>query len=139
MPIMSMTKILQFSAAHRLASPALSEAENRRLYGQCYRRHGHNYRLEVTVRGPVGEDGMIMDAGILERAMRAAVVDAVDHRDLDEDVPGLAWVVSTGERLVAAFYGMIARALPPGRLARVALVETDNNRFECAPPGCGAA
>lgn len=135
MATMELTKVLHFSAAHRLGRPGLTAAENLERYGQCARGHGHNYRLEATVRGPVGPDGMVMDAGELERAMRRAVVDLVDHRDLDRDVPALAGTISTGENLVAAFYRMLDGALPPGRLARVALVETENNRFECPPPG----
>jgi 6-pyruvoyltetrahydropterin/6-carboxytetrahydropterin synthase len=140
-PTLALTRVLHFAAAHRLASPALSEAENRALYGPCFRAHGHNYTLEVTVRGPVGPDGMVIDAGLLERAMRRAVVDLVDHRDLERDVPALAGLVTTGENLAAAFYRMLEPALPPGRLARVAVVETENNRFEYAPgePDGGAA
>jgi len=128
---MELTKILHFSAAHRLVSPELSAADNERLFGQCTRGHGHNYTLEVTVRGPVGAEGMVMDAGALEAAMRSAVVDLVDHRDLAQDVPALAGTISTGENLAAVFFRLLAPALPAGRLARVALVETENNRFEC--------
>ena len=131
MATMALTKILRFSAAHRLASPVLAEAENRQVYGQCYRAHGHNYALEVTVEGRVGGDGMVMDVAALEAAMRAAVVDLVDHRDLDRDVPALAGLVTTGENLAAAFYRLLAPTLPG--LSRVAVVETENNRFECAP------
>src|SRR5262245_54298170 len=127
---MELTKIVRFSAAHRLASPALSTAENRRRYGPCSRRHGHNYALEATVRGVVDADGMVMDAAVLEQAMRTAVVDLVDHRDLARDVPALAGIVTTGEQLAAAFYRMIERALPGARLVRVAVVETENNRFD---------
>jgi len=134
MATMELTKVLPFSAAHRLMSPALSRAENRRLYGPCFRSHGHNYALEATVRGTVNTDGMVMDAAALEQAMRSAV-DLVDHRDLARDVPALAGVVSTGENLAVAFYRMIERALPPGRLVRVAVVETDNNRFEYEATG----
>jgi 6-pyruvoyltetrahydropterin/6-carboxytetrahydropterin synthase len=132
---MELTKILRFAAAHRLASPALSPTENRRLYGACFRGHGHNYALEATVRGPVDVDGMVMDAAVLELAMQTAVVDLVDHRDLSRDVPALAGLVTTGEQLAAAFYRMIARELPPGRLVRVAVVETENNRFEYETSG----
>jgi 6-pyruvoyltetrahydropterin/6-carboxytetrahydropterin synthase len=134
MATMELTKILRFAAAHHLASPVLSDAENRRLYGPCVRDHGHNYALEVTVRGPVGPDGTVMDAGRLEQAMRAAVVDLVDHRDLDRDVPELAGTITTGENLARTFYRMLEPALPAGRLLRVAVVETENNRFECGPP-----
>jgi 6-pyruvoyltetrahydropterin/6-carboxytetrahydropterin synthase len=138
MATMELTKLLRFAAAHRLARPGLTAAENAELYGQCVRRHGHNYTVEATVRGPVGPDGMVMDVAVLEEAMRTAVVDVVDHRDLDGDVPALAGVVTSGENLAAAFYRMLERALPPGRLVRVAVVETENNRFEYVAPG-GAA
>lgn len=134
MATMAMTKILHFSAAHRLATAALSEAENRRVYGACYRHHGHNYALEVTVKGPVGSDGMVMDAGVLEQAMRTAVVDLVDHRDLDRDVSVLGELPTTGENLAVAFYRMLERMLPSGRLLRVAVLETENNRFEFDSP-----
>jgi len=79
---MELTKILRFSAAHRLASAAFSPAENRRQYGACARTHGHNYALEATVRGVVDAEGMVMDAAALEQAMRTAVVDLVDHREV---------------------------------------------------------
>jgi 6-pyruvoyltetrahydropterin/6-carboxytetrahydropterin synthase len=131
---MELTKVLRFSAAHRLTSPDLSRAENRRVYGSCSRTHGHNYALEATVRGVVDADGMVVDAAVLEQAMRT-VVDLVDHRDLGRDVPALAGTVTTGENLVAAFYRMIARALPSGRLVRVVVVETENNRFEYEAAG----
>ena len=130
MATMELTRVVRFAAAHRLASAALSEAENRRVYGSCFRGHGHNYALEATVRGVVDADGMVVDASVLEHAMRTAVVDLVDHRDLERDVPALAGMVTTGENLAAAFYRMIAQALPSGRLVRVAVVETENNRFE---------
>jgi 6-pyruvoyltetrahydropterin/6-carboxytetrahydropterin synthase len=131
---MELTRVLRFSAAHRLASPALSPAENRRRYGACVRPHGHNYALEATVRGPVGPDGMVMDVAELDGAMRT-VIDLVDHRDLTRDVAPLAGTITTGENLAAAFYRILERALPPGRLLRVAVVETEKNRFECYAPG----
>jgi 6-pyruvoyltetrahydropterin/6-carboxytetrahydropterin synthase len=134
---MELTRIMRFSAAHRLTSSRLSAAENRRRYGPCARLHGHNYALEVTVRGPVDADGMVMDLTVLERAMRA-VIDLVDHRELGRAVPALAGTATTGENLAAAFYRMLDQALPPGRLARVAVVETENNRFEYEAAG-GAA
>ena len=129
--------MLGFAAAHRLANPALSPEENAGIYGPCGRDHGHNYALEATVRGPVGPEGMVMDAAVLEGAMRRAVIELVDHRDLERDVPALAGTISTGENLAAAFFRMLAAALPPGQLVRVAVVETENNRFACAAPGVG--
>jgi 6-pyruvoyltetrahydropterin/6-carboxytetrahydropterin synthase len=129
MPTMELTRIMRFSAAHRLASARLSPAENRRRYGPCARRHGHDYALEVTVRGPLDADGMVVDLRVLERAMRE-VIDRVDHRDLERAVAALGGTPATGENLAVAFYRQIAGALPPGRLARVAVVESENSRFE---------
>jgi 6-pyruvoyltetrahydropterin/6-carboxytetrahydropterin synthase len=131
---MELTKVRRFSAAHRLTSESLTSAENARLYGPCARDHGHNYALEATVRGPVGADGMVIDLTVLEQAMQT-VIDLVDHRDLTRDVRPLAGVISTGENLAATFYRMLEGRLPPGRLVRVAVVETENNRFEYEATG----
>lgn len=129
MATMYLTKILHFAAAHRLESVALTDAENQAVYGPCFRPHGHNYALEVTVKGRVGADGTVMDLALLEGVMRRTVVDLVDHRDLDRDVPALGDLPSTGENLAAAFHRLIEAALPPGALHRVAVAETPNNRF----------
>ena len=80
-----------------------------------------------------------MDADRLERAMRRSVVDLVDHRDLERDVPVLRGIVTTGENLAAAFFRLLDAALPVGWLQRVAVVETANNRFECERRREGAA
>ena len=45
----AVTRAYHFSAAHRLANDAFSDEENAELYGQCFRQHGHNYLLQVTV------------------------------------------------------------------------------------------
>jgi 6-pyruvoyltetrahydropterin/6-carboxytetrahydropterin synthase len=133
MATMSLTKVLSFSASHRLTNPALSETRNRALYGPCHRSHRYDYSLEVAVRGRVDENGMVMDAAVLEDTIRTAVLDLVDHRDLGRDVPALQGLVSTGENLARAIFDLVGAALPPGRLWRETLVKTENNRYECGP------
>ena len=129
---MELTRVYHFSAAHRLDHPALSAEENARRYGMCARPHGHNYYLEVTVRGePDPVTGMLIDIGRVDRVVHDAVLDQVDHRSLEE-VPQLAGVITTGESLARAFWEVLAPALPDGALARVAVVETAKNRFEYA-------
>lgn len=126
-----LTRAYHFSAGHRLASPALSEAENARLYGQCYRPHGHNYTVEVTLRGALDPiTGMAADLGALDATVARVLLDRVDHYDLSTAVPALDGVVTTGENLARAFWDWLAAALPAGSLARVTVVETSNNTFE---------
>jgi 6-pyruvoyltetrahydropterin/6-carboxytetrahydropterin synthase len=132
----TLTRTYHFSAGHRLASAALSDEANRAIYGPCFRPHGHNYLLEVTVAGRVDPvTGMAHDLDHLDTAVKRAVVDLVDHHDLNADVPALAGVITTGENLVQTFWAWLARALPPGTLQRVALVETVNNVFEYCGQG----
>lgn len=127
----TLTRIYHFSAGHHLANAEFSEEENRAIYGACVRRHGHNYLVEVTVTGRVDPvTGMAHNLDRLDATVKRAVVELVDHHDLNADVPALAGVIPTGENLVRAFWAWLARALPPGTLKRVALVETANNVFE---------
>jgi len=127
----AVTRTYHFSAAHRLASAAFSDEENAEVYGQCFRQHGHNYLLEVTVSGALDPaTGMSVDIGIVDRAVKTAVLDRVDHYDLSATVPALAGVITTGENLARAFWEWLEGALPPGSLQRVTLVETANNVFE---------
>jgi 6-pyruvoyltetrahydropterin/6-carboxytetrahydropterin synthase len=129
---MEMTRVYHFSAGHRLASPSLTPEANARLYGACARAHGHNYYLEVTLRGrPDPVTGMLFDLGALDATVQREILDHVDHHTL-ERVPRLAGVVSTGEGLAHAFWRLLDAALPPRRLARVVVVETAKNRFEYA-------
>lgn len=126
-----LTKRDHFSAAHRLASPAFDDARNIEVYGHCVRHHGHNYTLEVTVRGvPDPATGMVMDLADLEARINRTVIERLDHRDLDIDVPALRGVITTGENLVQICWQLLAADLPPGALYRVAIVETERNRFE---------
>ncbi|HTL69562.1 MAG TPA: 6-carboxytetrahydropterin synthase [Lacunisphaera sp.] len=132
------TRQVHFNSAHRLYNPTKSLAWNRRQYGPCTNPHwhGHNYVLEVTVRGePAADTGYIIDLGELKRILHRAVVDACDHRNLNEDVPFLRGVIPTTENLVIAFWHRIAPLLPAGRLHCVRLYETPRNFAEFLGPG----
>ena len=127
--MMELTRVYHFSAAHRLVNPALSAEENAHLYGPCAELHGHNYELEVTVVGrPDPVTGMIVDIAQVDERV-GEIVDRVDHRTL-EDVAGLAGVITTGECLARVFWRALAPGVGAAALARVAVVETANNRFE---------
>ena len=129
---LELTRVYHFSAAHRLASPALTAEANAERYGLCARPHGHNYYVEVTLRGePDPVTGMLIDLGQVDEVVAREVLDHVDHQSL-EAVPRLHGVITTGESLARSFWDLLAPALPAGTLARVAVVETAKNRFEYA-------
>jgi 6-pyruvoyltetrahydropterin/6-carboxytetrahydropterin synthase len=134
-----LTRSYHFSAGHRLENTALGEEENARIYGPCYRQHGHNYLLEVTVGGELDPvTGMSADLAAVDAAVEAAVLSRVDHYDLSATVPELSGVITTGESLARTFWQWLEPVLPPGRLRRVAVVETANNLFEyCGDDGRG--
>ena len=135
MSALELTRQYHFSAGHRLESAALSPADNARLYGQCYRQHGHNYLVEVTVAGrPDSGTGMAADLSAMDDAVKRVVLDRVDHYDLSGTVPTLEGVITTGENLARAFWEWLEPALPPGALRRVAVVETEKNTFEYRGP-----
>ena len=125
------TRQVHFSAAHRLHNPAKSPAWNRRQYGLCANPHGHghNYVLEVTVRGrPDPETGYVVDLGELKRILHRAVVGKCDHRNLNTEVDFLRGTIPTTENLVIAFWREITLCLPPAAaLHRVRLYETPRN------------
>jgi len=131
MAALGLTRAYHFSAGHRLQNAGLDESENARLYGQCFRQHGHNYRLLVTVGGALDPaTGMAADLGAVDAAVQSTVLSRVDHYDLSATVPELAGVITTGENLARTFWHWLEPALPPGCLRRVAVVETANNVFE---------
>jgi 6-pyruvoyltetrahydropterin/6-carboxytetrahydropterin synthase len=127
------TRRVEFNAAHRLHSLALSDEENRRLFGKCNNPngHGHNYELEVTVRGAVDEkSGVVMPTGRLDEIIQKEIVDRYDHRNLNRDLPEFETVNPTSEEFARAIWRRLAPHLVDPALYRVRLVETSNNAFE---------
>lgn len=125
-----LTRRASFSAAHRLWSKDLTEEENIALYDKCANPngHGHNYVLEVTVRGtPDAYTGMVLNLTELKDAMNEQVVKWVDHKHLNHDVPWLEGCIPTTEVLAIAFWERLERALPTGLLYEVKVYETENN------------
>ena len=125
-----LTRRATFSAAHRLWSNSLSDEENYALYEKCANPngHGHNYVLEVTIRGiPDPQTGMILNLTDMKRITEELVISSVDHKHLNYDVPWLEGVIPTSELLVVAFWKRLQRGFPEGMLYEVKLHETENN------------
>jgi 6-pyruvoyltetrahydropterin/6-carboxytetrahydropterin synthase len=127
---MIVTAKLTFSAAHRLHNPKFDADWNRKIYDKCDnpKGHGHNYTLEVSVEGTIDPDtGMVIDLKKLKDIMRRAVIDRVDHTNLNEDVDFLRGVIPTAENLAVAFWKEMEPLIDEGRLRRIVLYETDRN------------
>ncbi len=125
-----LTRRTSFSASHRLWSNQLTEAENYAIYEKCANPngHGHNYVLEVTIRGaPDPQTGMVMNLTELKHAVSEQIIKWVDHKHLNYDVPWLEGSIPTTEVLVIKFWERLAQALPGNLLYEVKLYETENN------------
>jgi 6-pyruvoyltetrahydropterin/6-carboxytetrahydropterin synthase len=123
-----------FAASHRLHSPAFSEAENQRVYGKCNNPygHGHNYTIEVTLSGAVDPaTGMVANLGDLDPFVQRHVLDAFDHRNLNEDVQAFRTKVPTTENLCIEIFNRLLD-FPKAHLERVRVEETSKNSFECS-------
>lgn len=130
---MRLTSRYRFSASHRLDTPALSPEENRTLYGKCNNPHGHghDYVLEITVDGPVDQDGQVVNREALDSVVRERVLTRLDHKNLNMDIPELAGSVTTTENLATLVRASLAEGWTlPARLARVRISETARNAFE---------
>jgi 6-pyruvoyltetrahydropterin/6-carboxytetrahydropterin synthase len=120
-----------FNAAHQLRDPSLSDDENRRLFGKCVNLHGHNYVLDVVVAGQVDEaSGYVLDLKQLSSVVCRQIVQDVDHRNLNTDVPWLEGRIPTAENLALAFWGRLEPEFPEGLLRSVRVSETDKNWAE---------
>jgi len=133
MPIVIVTRRLQFNAAHRVHNPALSDQENESLFGKCNNPnwHGHNYTLDVSVRGEVAErTGYVVDLAVLKKIAEERAVNLIDHKNLNLDVPFMRGVIPTSENIVVAIWRELESAIRPGKLVRLVLWETPNNYVE---------
>jgi len=139
-PIAYLTRRQAFSACHRLHSRWLSDEENREVFGKCNNPngHGHNYTLEVTVRGPMdSRTGMVMNLTDLKKAIEVTVMDTLDHKNLDKDVPYFSskssGPPSTTENVAVFIWNSlrdhlaVSRRADAAELYEVKIWETDKN------------
>jgi 6-pyruvoyltetrahydropterin/6-carboxytetrahydropterin synthase len=117
------TRRFAFSAGHRYWVDAWSPADNERAFGRLTAPHGHNYTLDVTVRGPIDErTGMVMDLAELKRLVTEVVVERFDHADLNAD-PLFRQRVPTTENIAIAVWALLEAKLGRERLAQVRVWE----------------
>jgi 6-pyruvoyltetrahydropterin/6-carboxytetrahydropterin synthase len=128
-PVIYLTRKEQFSAAHRLWSKSLSDTENIALFGHCAREagHGHNYTLEVTIKGPLNpETGIVVSLTDFRDSIRSLIIDQVDHRNLNVDSPICLDINPTVENLVVLFWNIL-EPVWAGMLFEIKLFETEKN------------
>ena len=124
-----------FSAAHQLALPELSFEENCKIYGKCARPngHGHNYHLEVTVKGEVDpRTGMVVDLVALQQLVDDTVLEPLDHTFLNKDISYFTEVVPTAENIAVYVSHLLKQPVQQlgAELHRVKLIESPNNSCE---------
>lgn len=134
-----LTRRYRFSASHRLHAAGLSAEENREIYGKCNNPHGHghDYVLDVTVRGGLDErTGTLVPVAKLDAFVRRQVIDFYDHRDLNREVAEFRALVPTAENIALSIGGRLRRAwaaeFGAGQpaLERVRVRETGRNTIE---------
>ncbi len=136
-----LTRKIEFSASHRYHNPALSPEENRRIFGKCNNPHGHghNYVLEVSVAGtPDPVTGMVLDLKELKEILQREIIERMDHRFLNYEVPELAGQIPTCENIAATIWKLLEPKMTGGRLYRVRLYETPDLFVDCYGEGDGA-
>lgn len=129
-PVVYITRVENFSACHRLHSLQLDEKENEALFGKCNNPngHGHNYKVEVTLKGPIDPvTGMVMNIMDLKVFMQKAIMETLDHRNIDKDVPYFKDKVSTTENLAVFIWVELQKHLPANLLFEVKIHETEKN------------
>jgi 6-pyruvoyltetrahydropterin/6-carboxytetrahydropterin synthase len=135
-----LTRKLEFSASHLYHSPALSAEENRRVFGKCNNPHGHghNYTLEVTIAGePDPATGMVLDLKELKEILQSEVMDRMDHRHLNYEVPELAGLIPTCENIAAVIWKLLEPKITAGKLDRIRLYESSDLFVDCTASAYG--
>jgi 6-pyruvoyltetrahydropterin/6-carboxytetrahydropterin synthase len=119
----STTRRFTFSAGHRYHVAQWSDDENARAFGRLTVPHGHNYTLDVTVRGSIDpRTGMVIDLSELKEIVNATVIERFDHADLNADALFRDRIPTT-ENIALAVWELLAPKLGPDRLARVRVWE----------------
>ena len=122
-----LTRKAEFSASHYYNNPEFSPEENKRIFGKCNNPHGHghNYTLEVTVKGEIDpRSGFVVDLKELKEIMNREVIEIVDHRYLNKEVAEFKDLIPTTENLAVTIWKWLNPRLNVARLHRIRVYET---------------
>ncbi|MBI2027838.1 MAG: 6-carboxytetrahydropterin synthase [Deltaproteobacteria bacterium] len=120
---------ITFAASHQLVNQDWDTEKNRQVYGKCSNRHGHNYTVEVTVKGPCDPvTGMVLNFTQLKHLLKEIIYSQVDHKDLNQDVPFLTNVPPTAENLACVFWNLLKVHMPENiALHEIMVQESEKN------------
>ena len=136
MPDPIITKKYHFCASHKYGNPNWSEEKNWEVFDKDYKTHGHNYILEVSVRGPINpESGWLIDLQKLNNLVRSKVVDVMDHSQIELDIEWFKRKQPSSENILVWAWEEIAPNLEEGTLYRLRLVETHSIHTDYYGPG----
>jgi 6-pyruvoyltetrahydropterin/6-carboxytetrahydropterin synthase len=123
--VVRVTRSIHFSTSLRYWLEDLSAEENRKRFGRDADRHGHNYRLEITVAGePDPETGMVINLTDLKAIAAREIMARFDHKDLNEDTEYFHRIPPTPEHFARLIFRLLDEALPDGLLDRIRLHQT---------------
>lgn len=111
--MIQLTQQFEFSASHRLHNPELSAEENRQLFGKCNNPHGHghNYVVRVTVEGPLQENSTLVSLEELEQQVKQHVIDRLDHRNLNVEVPEFEDLNPSVENIAVVVWNLLQQPI----------------------------
>ena len=122
-----------FNAAHRLHNPAWDEQKNNTVFGKCNNPnfHGHNYELDIKITGvPATDTGFVIDLKYLSDLVKEVVLEKLDHKNLNIDVPQFAHLNPTAENIAIVIYDMLRNRIDQQLDLQIRLYETPRNYVE---------
>lgn len=133
------TRREHFNAAHKLWNPKWDEATNKKVFGKCANPnwHGHNYTIFVTVKGePDPETGYCINLKFLSEIIEERVLNPMDHKNLNLDVPFMEGKITSAENVAIAIWEQLEDAInnEQHQLHSVKVYETENNIVEYFGP-----
>jgi len=130
-PMIRLSQKFEFCASHRLHNPALSDEENRRLFGKCNNPHGHghNYVLEVTLS--TRADDRALSLPDFERLVAATVIEPLDHKNLNVEVPQFQHLNPTVENIAMVIYRMLKPKLDAAKATLAAVTVWETSKTWC--------
>lgn len=129
----TLTRKVYFNSAHRLHNPNWSIERNKDVFGKCNNPnfHGHNYELEVRVKGEVDpESGYVMDSKLLNALLEKKIIERFDHKNLNLDTEEFRNLNPTTENMARVIYDLVLPLIGTEQQLTIILHETERNSIE---------